>query len=62
MFSLCVQNLDSKMQQLLTDLEAGLKSVLRRLHLTHHTGGLDSSQSFEGSILNDGWVSGEVMQ
>ena len=50
------------MQQLLTDLEAGLKSVLRRLHLTHHTGGLDSSQSFEGNILNDGWVSGEVMQ
>ena len=51
------------MQQLLTDLEAGLKSVLRRLHSTHHTGGgLDSSRSFEGSVIDDGWVSGEVMQ
>ena len=40
------------------------KSVLRRLHSTHHTGGggLDSSRSFEGGIIDDGWVSGEVMQ
>ena len=52
------------MQQLLTDLEAGLKSVLRRLHSTHHTngGGLDASRSFDGTSLDDGWVSGEVMQ
>ena len=63
-FSLCLQNLDSRMQQLLTDLEAGLRSVLRRLHSTHHIGGggLDSSRSFEGGIIDDGWVSGEVVQ